>query len=627
MSPLNNYESRNTNISDSSDWLSTSVPELNVLDDTLRCDICKEFMTAPMMTSCGHTFCSLCIRRALMSESRCPNCRSNGSESQLRKNVSLEVCIETFTKIRKDLMDKLSLTSNHTDETKRKANDAKAGSTDEEESEMDNKLKRKREDDEEHLTFPLKASLDQVNKASSIPPGCAPCPICQKVLPISQIQGSHINSCLSGGNLLSNAQSAVTDSGNRYAKRTVHNNSVRNASAPLGSSTSLTFSRSASSNPLHKKKPRPLDGGTISLSKLRARILKLGISVSPPVLISKGITSTPSFAYPTSRVNDTSVSREELLRRESEWITIWNANADRANPLPQSELIKQFQEWDRAEAITKAAKIEAAKARAEQQHLEQTEQKMRRMIPSASNIDTITGSNDVDTGNESDMIITNTQDSSHSSNQSGTFSSTTSSHISLSNIQSQPATPLKAVADTHITSDHNTKRPDTHVISSTSSSIDSNTTVANGVSLTQEGIAGINPRRSQRTKAKINYSQDLDDFSQAEYSLDTQNSNGSAHSVDGAIKSSPSRDHKIAIDDFNTLNEDESSSPKKSARKKQKPTIPPFIPKDLKTLNRVMYSAAYNDLYLELTRSAKRSLNKSKNALNHKEQGKSETKT
>lgn len=38
--------------------------EFGALELALECQLCKEVMKAPMMLPCGHSFCSLCIRRS-----------------------------------------------------------------------------------------------------------------------------------------------------------------------------------------------------------------------------------------------------------------------------------------------------------------------------------------------------------------------------------------------------------------------------------------------------------------------------------------------------------------------------------------------------------------------------------
>ena len=41
--------------------------EVGGIEMEMECQLCKEIMKAPMMLPCGHSFCSLCIRRSLVS--------------------------------------------------------------------------------------------------------------------------------------------------------------------------------------------------------------------------------------------------------------------------------------------------------------------------------------------------------------------------------------------------------------------------------------------------------------------------------------------------------------------------------------------------------------------------------
>lgn len=55
-------------ITTASDFTTTSIPSLYQLDTLLRCHICKDFLKVPVLTPCGHTFCSLCIRTHLNNQ-------------------------------------------------------------------------------------------------------------------------------------------------------------------------------------------------------------------------------------------------------------------------------------------------------------------------------------------------------------------------------------------------------------------------------------------------------------------------------------------------------------------------------------------------------------------------------
>lgn len=89
---------------DSTDWLQSSLPDVAPLESALRCQICKDFFDNPVITSCSHTFCSLCIRRCLSAEGKCPACRSPDQESKLRRNWAVQEIVESFQKARPDVL-------------------------------------------------------------------------------------------------------------------------------------------------------------------------------------------------------------------------------------------------------------------------------------------------------------------------------------------------------------------------------------------------------------------------------------------------------------------------------------------------------------------------------------------
>ena len=83
-------------VPDPSDWLNTSIPQLAPVETALRCQVCKDFYDTPMITSCSHTFCSLCIRRCLTSDGKCPACRAPDQELRLRRNWTVQEIVDTF---------------------------------------------------------------------------------------------------------------------------------------------------------------------------------------------------------------------------------------------------------------------------------------------------------------------------------------------------------------------------------------------------------------------------------------------------------------------------------------------------------------------------------------------------
>ena len=92
-------------IPDSTDWLDTPLSLVAPLESSLRCQVCKDFFDNPVITSCSHTFCSLCIRRCLSSEGKCPVCRCSDQETKLRRNWAVQELVEAFNNARPGVLD------------------------------------------------------------------------------------------------------------------------------------------------------------------------------------------------------------------------------------------------------------------------------------------------------------------------------------------------------------------------------------------------------------------------------------------------------------------------------------------------------------------------------------------
>ncbi|KAI9783422.1 MAG: E3 ubiquitin-protein ligase rad18 [Peltula sp. TS41687] len=91
-------------VSDPTEWLGTALSNLAPVDSALRCQVCKDFYNTPMMTSCSHTFCSICIRRCLAVDGRCPTCRAPEQEVKLRRNWALDEVVTEFGKVRNGML-------------------------------------------------------------------------------------------------------------------------------------------------------------------------------------------------------------------------------------------------------------------------------------------------------------------------------------------------------------------------------------------------------------------------------------------------------------------------------------------------------------------------------------------
>eukprot|EP01079_Euglenida_sp_SAG-EU17-18_P008477 gene8477-7754_t len=76
------------------------------LELVLSCAMCKEAWSAPvMLPGCGHTFCSLCIRKWLEQSQTCPQCKAAASASGLIPNRAVEEFTTQFGKARPFLVE------------------------------------------------------------------------------------------------------------------------------------------------------------------------------------------------------------------------------------------------------------------------------------------------------------------------------------------------------------------------------------------------------------------------------------------------------------------------------------------------------------------------------------------
>ena len=95
---------RSFDLSDSTDWLQTPLVSLAPVESALRCQVCKDFFDTPMITSCSHTFCSLCIRRCLTEDGKCPACRAADQELRLRRNWTVQELVDAFRNARSSVL-------------------------------------------------------------------------------------------------------------------------------------------------------------------------------------------------------------------------------------------------------------------------------------------------------------------------------------------------------------------------------------------------------------------------------------------------------------------------------------------------------------------------------------------
>lgn len=152
------------------DWTQEGMPFLNAFEETLSCPICRELLVqAPKITDCGHTFCSECITRYLMTNTTCPVCRASTQGGTLRANKNVEDIVDLWvTKTRSDLL------------SARQSNAIASSFS----AKMNSSISES-------------SYKNSPEPQSSPPPGTGECPICHKHLPLQQLQTTHIDKCLS----------------------------------------------------------------------------------------------------------------------------------------------------------------------------------------------------------------------------------------------------------------------------------------------------------------------------------------------------------------------------------------------------------------------------------------------
>lgn len=298
-----------SNITDPLDFKNTKVPKLFEIDSLLRCHICKEFLAAPMLTSCGHTYCSVCIRKYLIHTPKCPICAKELRESNLSRNVLLEQIVISYKSIREDLLKNLEIPKEKTSEKDTQNNgkgidvDSSINVLDEEEDDdviiIDEPKKRKSE---------ANGNIDNLfKKHKPQDKNTGTCPICNRVLPLDILQTTHIDSCLS------NPQPANPSP----RSSSTHRDSTPAQSSTPGSPSPYFQPKENISN---LKKLTKLDYSSLSDAKLKQRLSKLELPITG--------------------------SRNQLETRYNEYLILWNANCDSVVPKNAKILRKQLAQWE-----------------------------------------------------------------------------------------------------------------------------------------------------------------------------------------------------------------------------------------------------------------------------------------
>ncbi|KAI1113414.1 DNA repair protein rad18 [Nemania sp. NC0429] len=334
-------------VADSTDWLPTPLSGLCAVEAALRCQICKDFYKTPMLTSCNHTFCSLCIRRSLSADGKCPLCRASEQEMKLRSNWSMEEVVTAFVQTRSLVLDFACrpTAAARAETPKRKAGDmesddaiVEAGSEQQQSASQQPPSKRLRSSARLSKTRGMETTADMARREAHVPDlefepepepkpakvepndGLVACPICLRRMK-EQLVDRHIDTSCPG-----EPQPDPTPPPAQPSRRSPSKPiSIAGAFAP-STSTSTSTSTALSSTLSRKPQPAPdrlpaLNYSMLKETQLRKELGYLGLS--------------------------TSGSRAMLERRHREWVMIWNANCDSQRPRPRAELLRELEVWER----------------------------------------------------------------------------------------------------------------------------------------------------------------------------------------------------------------------------------------------------------------------------------------
>ncbi|GBF60910.1 postreplication repair E3 ubiquitin-protein ligase [Trichophyton mentagrophytes] len=311
---------RNFDIPDSTDWTATPLPDVAHFESALRCQICKDFFDNPVITSCCHTFCSLCIRRCLSSEGKCPVCRSSDQELKLRRNWAVGSLVESFKTARPSMLALVRNNAVHTTvvsrpgsedavespATKRRKIDHTGGDTatgletSRRTRSQGRRLVNNTKSEDEPVIIPDSADEEdgEFKEDEEYQPddGLVACPVCMRRMK-NEAVFSHLDNCTGtpekGGGSKSNGI--------------------------IG----LQGLRSSPSTPKTLSRLPTINYAIFKDNTLRKKLKELGIPDWGPKPI--------------------------LQKRHTEWMNLWNANCDAINPKSKRDLLRDLDVWERTQ--------------------------------------------------------------------------------------------------------------------------------------------------------------------------------------------------------------------------------------------------------------------------------------
>ncbi|QOU19234.1 hypothetical protein BRETT_004455 [Brettanomyces bruxellensis] len=313
-------------VEDPSDWSGTMMPSVSTLDSMLRCQICKGFLRAPVVTSCGHIFCSICIREALTTKGKCPLCQEEIFESGLRKVLLLDGVVDCNLKKAEVISDSQEESSERVLPSGKSSNVIDLTKDSSFNIAASNYGKSTVEQQTLDISHISKRSTQQVYTASTHETSpdadmLVQCPVCSKYMTIEKLQGSHIDKCLSGQSDKDHKPQSSPRKGSNKGTG-LHLRSDFEISRLLHSKKRKHENGSFQLQPeIQKKKQRiPNLDVMIPTNRLREKLNLYGLSTGGP--------------------------RQKLEARMKQYINLYNANLDALHPVDDRVLIGRLSRWE-----------------------------------------------------------------------------------------------------------------------------------------------------------------------------------------------------------------------------------------------------------------------------------------
>ncbi|SCV01487.1 LAMI_0G11804g1_1 [Lachancea mirantina] len=353
----NRLEEQLVSVTDPTDFSRTLLPQMVEFDTLLRCHICKDFIKAPVLTPCGHTFCSLCIREYLNREMKCPLCLVELRESMLRSDFLVSEIVGSFKSIRAELikflepgkcppLDAGNQQGGCGSPIEIASGDPVEG-TDENEQDEDEdddvriiSMSKWENDDQQarqHLfsspsarkrqrtDSPVVSTIDNmlVKPKTEAKLADAQCPICQRYFVLDYLQRTHLDECLNGiaGNVGAEEPSGSVATRNPVRQREPATETLSKPQVPKVDSEQFVIRYLESGQNRNFNRLPKLNYSSLSQSQLKQKLLALKLP--------------------------TSGSRKQMISRYNHYEMLWNSNfLDSLELVDERELRRRLASWE-----------------------------------------------------------------------------------------------------------------------------------------------------------------------------------------------------------------------------------------------------------------------------------------